>query len=290
MKGRILLVGELIATGGLGLHGDIITTTALGGQALTVPTFLSTSILPSHRKSYKLDADFVAKEVTTCLESPGVDAIKLGAVDDASVVEAIGTQLKERTQGIPLVVNPVLTTEEGSNFLTPEGLNLYQQQILVHTDVLVVNIRDAELLSGIDIIDVHTMCMAAQEIHSRGTAAVLVTGGLLKGDDLHDVLVSADGEEVLTIKKHNIHRAECYRFGGGWALATGIATSLGQGFRLKDAINRARQFVDKAIGTSFNADERYQNLNLAHTIHPFVHDDSTQPYTVIPGERFRSMS
>ena len=138
--------------------------------------------------------------------------------------------------------------------------------------------------------DVESMCEAGKMIASFGCKAILITGGLLNGDDLIDVLISQGSEEILAVKKHDIHKAECYRFGGGWALSTAIATSLGQGFKLKDAINRGRQFVDKAIGTSFNADEKYQNLNLAHTIHPFVHDDSTQPYTVIPGTKYRSTS
>lgn len=290
MKGRILLIGELIATGGIGLHGDIITTTALGGQALSVPTLLSTSIQPTRRQTFKLDPNFIGQEIDICLGAPGVDAIKLGALDDGDVVHIVSKKLHKKPIGVPLVVCPVLTTEEGSFLLNENARNEFKERIIAYADVLVVNILDAELLSGIDIIDVETMCEAAHALKDYGCKAILITGGLLSGEDLHDVLISEDGEEILTVKKHNIHRAESYRFAGGWALATAIATSLGQGFKLKDAINRGRQFVDKAIGTSFNADESYQNLNLAHTIHPFVHDESTQPYTVIPGKRFRSFS
>lgn len=290
MKGRILLIGELIASGGLGLQGDIITTTALGGQALTVPTFLSTSIQPSKRKIMDLDADFIAEELKSCIDSPGIDAIKLGAIHNKDAVLIIAQEVQKRALGVPLVVNPVLTTEEGSYLLEPDAISEYKKNILNQTDVLVVNIRDAELLSGIDIVDVESMCEAAKVIKSYGCQNIMLTGGLLKGEDFHDVLLAGNELEVLTVKKHNVHKVECYRFGGGWVLTTGIATSLGQGFKLKDAINRARQFIDKAIGTSFNADERYQNLNLSHTIQPFVHDDSTQPYTIIPGTRFRSVS
>lgn len=289
MKGRILIVGEHIANGGLGLHGDIITTTALGGHALSVPTFLSTSISPSHRQSMQIDTNFIKAQIEACLDSPGVDAIKIGAINDSAVLDVLGDILKAHCKEISVIVNPVLTTEAGEYLLNVEAIDSYKNKILKYTDTLVVNIRDAELLTGCDVIDVKSMCDVAKQIHAMGSKSVLITGGLLSGDDLHDVLVTEAGEEVLTVKKNNIHRAESYRFGGGWALATAIATSRAQGFDLKNSINRARQFVDKAIGTSFNSDENYQSLNLAHTIHPFVHDDSSHVYKIIPGSRFRSV-
>jgi|GEM_PF-5026715 len=289
MKGRILTVGEHITNAGLGLHGDIITITALGGHTMSVPTFLSTTISPIHRQSFDIDPGFIKQQIESCFDSPGVDAIKVGAISNIDVVRVVGEVLANRSKDVSVVVNPVLTSEAGEYLLPVEALEEYRKTILNNTDVLVVNVRDAELLTGLDITDVASMCDVGKEIFKLGSHAVLITGGLLNGDDLHDVLVTEAGEEVLTVKKNNIHRAECYRFGGGWALATAIATSLAQGFDLKNSINRSRQFVDKAIGTSFNSDENYQSLNLAHTIHPFVHDDASHVYKIIPGSRFRSL-
>lgn len=289
MTGRVLLLGEHIANAGLGLQGDIITATALGAHALSVPTFLSTSITPNSRQCLAIDADFIRQQIQTCFDGPGVDAIKIGAIQSVEVLDVIADALKKCTPETFIVLNPVLTSEAGEYLLPIEGVEKYKKYLLRQVHVLVVNIRDAELLTGNEIFDVKSMCDVAKELHKMGCKSVLLTGGLLSGDDLHDVLVTHEGEEVLTVKKNNIHRAESYRFGGGWALATAIATSLSQGFDLKNSINRARQFVDKAIGTSFNADESYQCLNLAHTIHPFVHDDATHVYKIVPGSKFRSL-
>lgn len=289
MKGRILTVGEHIANAGLGLHGDLITITALGGHAMSVPTFLSTSISPIHRRTFVIDPTFVQQQLESCFDSPGVDAVKVGAISNIEVARVVGDILDTRCGEISVVVNPVLTSEAGEYLLPIDQIEEYKKAILSRTDVLVINVRDAELLTGADITDVASMCDVAKQIYKIGCRSVLITGGLLSGDDLHDVLVTERGEEILTVKKNNIHKAECYRFGGGWVLATAIATSLAQGFDLINSINRGRQFVDKAIGTSFNSDENYQSLNLAHTIHPFVHDDASHPYTVIPGSRFRSL-
>lgn len=287
MKGRILSIGEHIANAGLGLHGDIITTTALGGHAMAVPTFLSTSISPLHRSCLALDPYFIQKQLEACVDAPGVDSIKLGAVNSLEVVLMLGEFLATRCQDMSVVTNPVLTSEAGEYLLAVDAIYEYRTQIIQNTDLLVINIRDAELLTGTEVVDIASMCDAAHALYKLGSEAVLLTGGLLSGDELHDVLMSKAGEEVLTLNKNNVHRGESYRFGGAWALATAIATSLAQGFDLKNSINRARQFVDKAIGTSFNSDENYQSLNLAHTVHPFVHDDSSQGYKIIPGSRFR---
>lgn len=289
MTGRVLLLGEHIASGGLGLHGDIITATALGGHALSVPTFLSTSIIPNRRQCQSIDADFIRQQIQCCLDRPGVDAIKIGAIHSVEVLDVISAAIKTCPPETFIVMNPVLTTEAGEYLLNIDAIEKYKKTLLRQCHVLVVNIRDAELLTGSEIFDVKSMCDVAKELHNLGCKSVLITGGLLSGDDLHDVLVTSAGEEVLTVKKNNVHRAEIYRFGGGWALATAIATSLSQEFDLKNAINRARQFVDKAIGTSFNSDESYQCLNLAHTIHPFVHDDASLVYKIVPGSKFRSL-
>ncbi|MBP6986473.1 MAG: hydroxymethylpyrimidine/phosphomethylpyrimidine kinase [Alphaproteobacteria bacterium] len=288
MTGRVLLLGEFIASGGIGLQGDIITVTALGGHALSIPTCLSTSIIPGKRQSCTIDPNFIREQFKSCMENPGVNCIKIGAIPSLDVLNMVSESLKALNTSAPVVLNPILTSEAGEYLLGVDAIQNYKLALLNKTDLLVVNIRDAELLSGHEIFDVQSMCEAAKKLYAMGPKAVLITGGLLSGNEFHDVLMTDAGEEVLSIKKNHVHNAQVYRFGGGWVLSTAIAVSLAQNFDLKNAINRARQFVDKAIGTSFNSDESYQCLNLAHTIHPFVHDNVSHVYKIIPGSKFKS--
>ncbi|MGB0934484.1 MAG: bifunctional hydroxymethylpyrimidine kinase/phosphomethylpyrimidine kinase [Alphaproteobacteria bacterium] len=290
MSGRILLVGEHIANGGLGIHGDIATVTALGGNPLSALTIMSTTNAPIKRKAQSVPRDFITDQIAACYNSPGVDSIKIGAINSTETIDAIADAIETSSERVPVVISPIMVSEMGEAFLNSEAINHFKQRLIPHASLFLLNIRDAELFSGTEITDVDSMRRAAQTLHQLGCEAVLITGGLLQGEELFDILVTGEGENILSMKKHHIHRAESYRFGGGWVLATAIATSLGQGFSLMDSINRGRQFVDKAIGTSFNADQDYQSLNISHTIQPFAHSEQEQPFKVIPGTKFRSFS
>jgi len=86
--------------------------------------------------------------------------------------------------------------------------------------------------------------MAGQLIAATGGGAILATGIRLPLDRLGDMLVTAaarpvlwEGDRIDTIHDH----------GTGCTLASAIATGLGQGMALPDAILRARAFVRAAL-------------------------------------------
>jgi hydroxymethylpyrimidine/phosphomethylpyrimidine kinase len=73
---------------------------------------------------------------------------------------------------------------------------------------------------------------------------VLIKGGHAEGDILVDRLVDRTGE-VMRWEDARIETAHTH--GTGCTLASAIATGLGQGLTLEDAIGRARQFVRAAL-------------------------------------------
>jgi hydroxymethylpyrimidine/phosphomethylpyrimidine kinase len=93
------------------------------------------------------------------------------------------------------------------------------------------NLPELEALGGVEAI------LAA-------APAVLVKGGHGEGDSIVDRLVTRDGEvarwEDARIETHHTH-------GTGCTLASAIATGLGQGMTLAEAIDRARRFVRAAL-------------------------------------------
>lgn len=96
------------------------------------------------------------------------------------------------------------------------------------------------------IPDVAAMRRAADALLSLGVPAVLLKGGHLPGDQVVDLLATADGVEEFAaprIASRNTH-------GTGCTLASGIAASLAQGMTLRDAVVRARDFVRAAIASA----------------------------------------
>ncbi len=288
MTGRVLIIGELIANEGLGLQGDIITITALGGTAVTATTQVATSNNPGDRKVQQIEPEFITQQIEACLENADVNCIKIGALHSGTTINTICDALEKQQISIPVVVSPILAPDQGNCLLDPQGIETFKKRLPDTATLLVLNVRDAEILSDIEITDVDSMRKSVHFLNSIGFKGVMITGGILRGDKQHDILLTETGEEILSSAKSPLQIRENYRFTGGWALATAIATSIAQEFSFKEAINRARQFIDQAIASSFNADEEYQNLNLAHTIQPFNHDNTFQPYTVIEGGKLNA--
>jgi hydroxymethylpyrimidine kinase/phosphomethylpyrimidine kinase len=84
---------------------------------------------------------------------------------------------------------------------------------------------------------------AASILREAGARAVLVKGGHLEGGNVSDVLVDDTGVHKFTAPRI----ANPATHGTGCTLASAIATGLAQGMPLRDAVVRARSFVQQAI-------------------------------------------
>ncbi len=282
MQGRILLIGELITNSGAGLQGDIITVTALGGIPLTATTQISAGTTPLKQTFHTVDPNFISQQISASLESPGVDSIKIGVLPSLPIVEEVIKCLESIPKDTTVTMCPITISDLGTAFISPECNLMNQRDILQWVNVLVLSIQEAELLSGEEILDLNSMCEVGHSLLKYGPKAVLITGGVLAGENHYDVLVtSAAKEQVLSHRKSQNQIEEKYNFCGAWVLATAIATRLGQGYSLTQALNHARQYVNNAILRSEKNETQYQNLNLIHTIAPFAANEISSAYSII---------
>ncbi len=108
------------------------------------------------------------------------------------------------------------------------------------------NIPEAEILSGMKIETVKDMETAGIALLSLGCHAVLMKGGHLHGNQLTDLLITK--EKILPFYSERIETRHTH--GTGCALASGVATGIGQGMELEKAILRAQDFVSRAIANA----------------------------------------
>ena len=87
------------------------------------------------------------------------------------------------------------------------------------------------------------MRAAAATLLAMGAQAVLLKGGHLPGDDLVDLLATADG--IVAFRSPRIPTRHTH--GTGCTLASAVATGLAQSMPLHDAVARARGYVRAAI-------------------------------------------
>ena len=259
---RVLIVAGSDSGGGAGIQADIKTVTALGGFAMTAVTALTAQNTEGVAAVFDVPPEFAAQQMRLVLDDIGADALKTGMLHHAGVIEAVADVIDEMAAGIPLVVDPVMVAQSGASLLDPEAVDALKRRLLPLATVLTPNIPEAETLIGASIATSEDMVDASERIAAMGPSAVLLKGGHLTGETLTDVL-RADGL-VETFSDARIDTRHTH--GTGCTLASAIATGLGQGLSLRDAVVRGRGYLREAIRTAPGFGRGHGPVNHGHPL------------------------
>ncbi|HEV2676633.1 MAG TPA: bifunctional hydroxymethylpyrimidine kinase/phosphomethylpyrimidine kinase [Aliidongia sp.] len=259
---RILIVAGSDSGGGAGLQADLKTVLALGGYGMTAVTALTAQNTLGVHEVLPVPASFVRRQMRVVLDDLGADAVKTGMLKDAGIIAAVAEELPD---GVPLVVDPVMVAKGGAALLDPDAIDALKRLLLPRTTVLTPNLPEAEALLGLTIGDLDGMKRAAGILLGLGPAAVLLKGGHLPGDMVHDVLADRSGIRIFSaprIPSHHTH-------GTGCTLASALATGLGAGRPLAEAVARAREYVREAIRAAPGFGRGHGPLGHGHTVGKF---------------------
>ena len=243
-KPRVLVVAGSDSGGGAGIQADIKTITMLGGFATTAVTALTAQNTLGVEEVLAVEPRFVALQMRCVLTDIGADAIKTGMLGSARVVEAVADVCEGLAFGVPLIVDPVMVAKGGARLLDKGAHDALVLRLLPLAAVLTPNVPEAEILTGMRITTERDLERAADALLALGPSAVLMKGGHLEGDTVVDLLRTADGAE---------HRFEGPRIvtrsthGTGCTLASAIAANLALGLDVREALPRAREYVEGAI-------------------------------------------
>lgn len=262
MQGRVLIIAGSDSSGGAGIQADIKTVTALGGYAATALTALTAQNTEVVTGIFAVPASFVRRQMEVVLSDIGADALKTGMLHTAEVVEAVVEVIERKAPDVPLVVDPIVVAKGGEPLLDGPGIKMLKERLLLKADVMTPNLPEAEALTGLRISSLDDLEHAARALLTLGSKAVLLTGGHLTEKTVRDVLATPDGIEMFAhprIETRHTH-------GTGCTLASAIATGLAQGLSLRDAVLRARIYVQEAIRTAPGFGRGHGPLNHGHPL------------------------
>lgn len=243
-QGRVLIIAGSDPSGGAGIQADIKTVTALGGYASAAVSALTVQNTVGVQDVMAVPSAFVAGQITAVLDDIGADVVKTGMLFDAATIEAVGEALSRQAFSGQLVVDPVMVATSGDSLLDPDAVSALKKVLISEGALVTPNIPEASALTGIDIETPDDMAAAADRLIEMGAGAALVKGGHLGGDQLMDLLVSADGTSV-TIEIERIDSRHTH--GTGCTMASALATCLAKGQSLESAFASAHAFVRRAI-------------------------------------------
>ena len=264
-KGRILVVAGSDSGGGAGIQADIKTVTALGGFATTAVTALTVQNTNGVFDVMSVEPTFIAHQMKVVLEDIGADVLKTGMLHSVPVIEAVADVYKMNSADLPYVLDPVMVAKGGHSLLNSDAVEALRKELLPLADMVTPNIPEAMALTGLGISSPDDMEIAAHAILAMGPASVLLKGGHLEGKKLVDVLVTPLGAERFESSRIETRHTH----GTGCTLASAIATGLGQGMMIEEAVRRARNYVLEAIRQAPGFGQGHGPLQHGHTVSRF---------------------
>jgi len=262
VKGRVLIVAGSDSGGGAGIQADIKAVTMLGAFAATAITALTAQNTEGVHGVLPIDPAFIRQQMEVVLDDIGADAIKTGMLHDAAVIDTVAAVIAERAAAIPLVLDPVMAAKGGAPLIQADAIDALKNRLVPRAAVLTPNLPEAEILCGRAINDVAAMREAAQVLLALGCGAVLLKGGHLDGDTVHDVLASDTGVTEWTSPRITTRHTH----GTGCTLASAIAAGLAQGMAVVASVERARDYVQRAIAAAPGLGRGHGPLDHAHPL------------------------
>jgi hydroxymethylpyrimidine/phosphomethylpyrimidine kinase len=246
IRGRVLAIAGSDSGGGAGIQADIKAITALGAYAATAITALTAQNTLGVHGIRIVPPDFIHQQIVVVLDDIGADAVKTGMLGDIATIETVADALARHAAGIPFVLDPVMVAKGGARLLDPGSVHALIRHLLPKASVISPNLPEAEVLSDRAIPNVAAMHDAAKALLDLGVPAVLLKGGHLPGDTLVDLLATSEGIESFSAPRIDTRHTH----GTGCTMASAIAASLAQGMPLREAVQRARDYVRAAIETA----------------------------------------
>jgi hydroxymethylpyrimidine/phosphomethylpyrimidine kinase len=227
---------------GAGIQADLKTFAALGVYGTSAITALTAQNTLAVTGVHAAPAAFVAAQIDAVVADLGCDAVKIGMLGTAAIVDVVVAAI--RRHRLPhVVVDPVMVAKSGDHLLAAEAVDAVRGTLLPLADVVTPNLPEAEVLTGRTIRTVDDAVSAAYALRALGARAVVVKGGHLERADIVDVLLDENrvvelvGERVPGVHTH----------GTGCTFAAAIAARLALGDAIEPAVRAAQAYVREAM-------------------------------------------
>ena len=242
----VLTIAGSDCSGGAGIQADIKTITAHRLYATSAITSLTAQNTSGVYDVVDVTPEFLEKQLSCIFTDIVPDAVKIGMVSNAELIEVIAECLKHYgAQNV--VLDPVMISTSGSHLLQTDARDALTEKLFPCADLITPNIPEASALTVMPIESEAQMEEMARKFAQMYHCAVLVKGG-------HNRQMANDllywngkcrwyfGERI---ENHNTH-------GTGCTLSSAIASNLAMGHTMGESIFRAKQYLSGAIKAGLN--------------------------------------
>lgn len=246
MKYQIVLtIAGSDSGGGAGVQADIKTISAHGCYAASAITAVTVQNTQGVKAVHPVPADVIGQQITAVAEDLCPDAVKIGMLHSAAVVDVVARKAAEH--GLRnLVLDPVMVSTSGHRLIEEEAIQTLVTGLIPLTRVITPNIPEAEiLLGGVKLDRQSSLPDAARRLSDRCGVSVLLKAGHLAEDRLVDILYDREEGRLLELPSVRIDTRNTH--GTGCTMSSALASQLALGHTLAEAATAAKQYINDAI-------------------------------------------
>ena len=241
---RVLTIAGSDSGGGAGIQADLKTFSALGCYGMSVITALTAQNTRGVTAIHAVPREFTISQMEAVFVDLGADAVKIGMLFSAELIETVAKQLK-RFHAENIVVDPVMVAQSGDKLLRDDAIEAIKEHLMPLATVLTPNLPEASVLLNRRIQTLEEMEQAGRDLAQYGSRSILLKGGHLEEKDSSDLLYMRAEDRSILLKGERIETNNNH--GTGCTLSSAIASYLAKGQNLEEAVRHAKAYITEAI-------------------------------------------
>lgn len=182
---RVLAIAGSDPSGGAGIQADLKSIAANGGYGMAAITALTAQNTQGVRAVHVPPAAFLTAQLDAISDDIGIDAVKIGMLGDAAVIDAVRGWL-EKVRPAVVVLDPVMVATSGDRLLQ-ESAEAALQALLPLADLITPNLAELAILLKEPVAADWSEALAqGKRLAALTGTTVLVKGGHLQGAEPGD--------------------------------------------------------------------------------------------------------
>ena len=241
---KVLTIAGSDSGGGAGIQADLKTISAIGCYGMSVITALTAQNTLGVTGIHPIPPPFAAEQMTAVFSDIGADAVKIGMLYSAELIEVVAEQLK-KFGAKNIVLDPVMVAQSGDKLLQDDAIQAIKDHLMPLADVVTPNLPEARVLLGREILGLEEMQTAAESLAAYGCRSILIKGGHLQENKSTDMLYLAEEARWVVLEADRI--ASRNNHGTGCTLSAAIAGYMAKGCGIEKAVRQAKIYIQNAI-------------------------------------------
>jgi hydroxymethylpyrimidine/phosphomethylpyrimidine kinase len=182
---RVLAIAGSDPSGGAGIQADLKSIAANGGYGMAAITALTAQNTQGVRAVHVPPAAFLTAQLDAISDDIGIDAVKIGMLGDAAVIDAVRVWLEKMRPAV-VVLDPVMVATSGDRLLQ-ESAEAALQALLPLADLITPNLAELAILLKEPVAADWSEALAqGKRLAALTGTTVLVKGGHLQGGEPGD--------------------------------------------------------------------------------------------------------